>query len=481
MPHQKPAVHHASYLAANRAAYWRRQTWLLAAEINSGWWLSFWLPWVLFIGIAGTFALLWTRWQAPRLTGWTWGAIGAALLVAAVVAFLQARRSFESLAAARVLLEERLGLHARLSSAAAGVGQWPERRIDLDTRWPVRIRWQRMLLAILFVAGMLELATIVPIADAGAVERHTIESPTDAAVVTDWLDQLRREKAIDETSAEELAERVDSLLERPKDSWYEHATLEATGTLREQTAADLAQLARNLASAARAAEDLAAAERSPGDAASDDAASALAAAAGKLSRGGIRPGARAAERLGASRPDSLGDLSAEDLTALAEAFRDNRAALEAALAKGKNFDLSALGPDADDLLGGNCENCKPCGECERCKNGKACKHGRCAACAGRHAGRGGINRGPGEAPMRAGQEEDLATRRVEQIEAPTDIARAAAGELLEVVDGQHAVDEGAYQGPQVGGRAKLTGDGGGPTRVDNLLPREQDAVRRFFK
>jgi hypothetical protein len=83
--------------------------------------------------------------------------------------------------------------------------------------------------------------------------------------------------------------------------------------------------------------------------------------------------------------------------------------------------------------------------------------------------------------MRAGQEEDLATRRVEQIEAPTDIARAAAGELLEVVDGQHAVDEGAYQGPQVGGRAKLTGDGGGPTRVDNLLPREQDAVRRFFK
>ena len=54
--------------------------------------------------------------------------------------------------------------------------------------------------------------------------------------------------------------------------------------------------------------------------------------------------------------------------------------------------------------------------------------------------------------MRAGQEDDLATRRVEQIEAPTDIARAAAGELLEVVDGQHAVDEGAYSGPQAGGR-----------------------------
>ena len=477
MPTQTPTFHQPS----QRAAYWRRQTRLLAIQINSGWWLSLWLPWLLAIGTAGTFILLWTRWQAAHLMAWAWIAIAVALLLSAGVAWLQARRHFESLAAARVLLEERLGLHARLSSAAAGVGEWPERRIDLDLRWPVQIRWQRPLLAILLVAMMLTAATVVPIADAGAVERRTIESPTDVVVVTNWLDQLRREKAIDQTSANELTERIESILERPADTWYEHATLEAAGTLREQTAVDLAQMAQNLASAARAAENLAGAERSSADAAVEEAASTLAAAAGKLSAGGIRPAADTARRLGSAAPDALADLTPDELESLAEALRSNRAALEAALARAKDFDLSTLGPDADHLLDANCDDCTPCGECRECKDGKPCRKGRCVTCAGRRAGRGGINRGPGEAPMKAGREEDLATRRVEQIHSPTDIARAAAGELLEVVDGDHAVDEGAYQGPQAGGTAQGNGDGGGPTRIDNLLPREQDAVRRFFK
>jgi hypothetical protein len=77
--------------------------------------------------------------------------------------------------------------------------------------------------------------------------------------------------------------------------------------------------------------------------------------------------------------------------------------------------------------------------------------------------------------------EDLGATRRELVTAPTDIARSAAGELLDVVDAEHAVDESAYAGPQAGGSIAPTADGGGPSRVDNLLPREQDAVRRFFK
>ena len=80
-------------------------------------------PTALAIGIAGTFALLWARWQALELVPFAWGAIGVALVLAAVAAWFQSRPRFESVASARVLLEERLGLHARLSSAAAGVGE----------------------------------------------------------------------------------------------------------------------------------------------------------------------------------------------------------------------------------------------------------------------------------------------------------------------------------------------------------------------
>jgi phosphopantothenoylcysteine decarboxylase/phosphopantothenate--cysteine ligase len=43
-----------------------------------------------------------------------------------------------------------------------------------------------------------------------------------------WIDELQREKAIDERSAGAVNDRIEEILERPRDAWYEHATLEAT-------------------------------------------------------------------------------------------------------------------------------------------------------------------------------------------------------------------------------------------------------------
>ncbi|RLS83076.1 MAG: hypothetical protein DWI05_02180 [Planctomycetota bacterium] len=451
-------------------AHWERRARLLAAEINAGWWLSSWLPTALAIGLAGTFALLWARWQALELVPFAWGSIGVALVLAAVAAWFQSRPRFESVASARVLLEERLGLHARLSSAAAGVGDWPGRRIDLDGRWPVRIRATRPAMLLAMVGAMLAAAMVIPVADAGAFRRRAIEAPADAEIVSRWVDELQREEAIDKRSASDVNERIEAILERPRDAWYEHATLEAAGTLREQTAAELAALARNLAAAEQAAASLAA---SPAGSEKHRDSQALAAAARQLALGGMRPAGDAGEKLGKEAAEALADLSPEQLRELAAALRANRSKLKAALARAANFDLAALGPDSD------CEGCQPCGICQECREGKPCKKGACAACS--RAGRGGISRGPGEAPMKAGKEEDLGATRRELVTAPTDVERSAAGELLDVIDAEHAVDESAYAGPQVGGTIAPAADGGGPSRVDNLLPREQDAVRRFFK
>jgi len=455
---------------AAAAAHWERRARILAAEINAGWWLSSWLPTALAIGIAGTFAILWARFQAVETVTLVWGAIGVAFVAAAVVAWFQARPRFESVASSRVLLEERLGLHARLSSAAAGVGDWPGRRIDLDGRWPVRLRATRPALLVAIVGAMLALAMAIPVADAGAFRRQPIEAPADAEIVSRWVDELRREKAIDDPSADAVQERIDAILERPRDTWYEHATLEAAGTLREQTASDLATMARNLAAAERAAADLAAA---PSASEKQRDAKALADAARQLALAGMRPAGDAESMLGKAPPESLSELSPEQLRQLAGALRTNRSKLKAALARAQDFDLDALGPDTD------CEACKPCGVCKECRQGKPCKKGACAAC--RKAGRGGVDRGPGEAPMTAGAEEDLGATRRELVTAPTDLERSAAGELLDVVDAEHAVDESVWTGPQAGGSIAPSADGGGPSRVDNLLPREQDAVRRFFK
>lgn len=455
------------------AAHWERRARLLAAEINAGWWLSYWLPTVLVIGIAGTFALLWARWQAVELVPFAWGTIGVALVVAGVAAWFTSRPRFESVASARVLLEERLGLHARLSSAAAGVGDWPGRRIDLDGRWPVRIRATRPALLLSLVGAMLAAATAIPVADAGAFRRRAIEAPADAEIVSQWIDELRREEAIDNRSAGAVQERIEEILERPRDAWYEHATLEAAGTLREQTAAELAALTRNLTAAERAAASLAAAPSGAASVEKQRDSQALAAAARQLALGGMRPAGDAGKKLGKEAAEALADLSPEQLRELAVALRANRSKLKAALARAANFDLAALGLESD------CEGCQPCGTCQDCREGKPCKKGACAACS--RAGRGGINRGLGKAPMESGKEEDLGATRRELVTAPTDIERSAAAELLDVVDAEHAIDESAYSGPQAGGSIAPTADGGGPSRVDNLLPREQDAVRRFFK
>jgi hypothetical protein len=94
-------------------------------------------------------------------------------------------------------------------------------------------------------------------------------------------------------------------------------------------------------------------------------------------------------------------------------------------------------------------------------------------------GDGGIERGRGDAELTLGAENDLGTKRKERVTQPLDPDRAAPDELLAVVEGEHEIDKEAYTGPQAGGTAKK-GDGGSAVQVDNLLPGEQAAVRRFF-
>lgn len=458
---------------ARHAAHWRRRARLLALEINAGWWLDRWLPWALAVAVVGAFLLLWTRWHDASTVPAVWWSIAVAAGVAAIVAWVDARRRFVSPASARILLEERLGLDARLSAAAAGVGAWPGRRIDLDRQWPVVVRWRGPLVRSILPALILLGATIVPVADARAARGHAVERPADVATVERWNDELRRERAIDEASAAEVQQAVEKILDRPREAWYEHASLEAAAHLRERTAAGLAEMSRNLAEASRAAADLAAG----GNPESREARAVrerLAQAAAKLASGAVRPAGDPGSPL-AGGADTLGDLSPEELAALAEALAKNRAALRAALARAGTFDLDALGPDDD------AEMCDECRACEACRDGKPCdKSHPCRKCLASR-GRGAIQRGPGEAPMRAGRAPSLGSDRVEAVAGPTDVDRAAAGDLLEVVDGDPSRSEQpVWTGPAAGGDA-AAGEGSGPANVDALLPQEKEALRRFFK
>ena len=337
------------------------------------------------------------------------------------------------------------------------------------------VRWHAPLLRAIVPALVLAGAMVVPVADARAPREHAMERPADVAAVERWTDELRQERAIDEPSAADLEQAVEEILDRPREAWYDHASLEAAAHLRERTAAGLAEMSKNLAEASQAAAALGAAP-DPGSRDAEALRERLAEAAARLAAGAVKPAGDAAAKLGAEAAAALGELSPEQLAKLAEALGKNRAALREALARAGSFDLDALGPDEEE-----CQECEECEGCEECRDGKPCDKKRlCKTCLAKRRG-GAIQRGPGEAPMRAGREQDSGSERVEAVAGPTDIDRAAAGDLLEVVDGDPSrAEQPAWTGPAAGGTA-VAGEGSGPANVDALLPGEKQALRRFFK
>ena len=436
----------AAEIDAEAASFWQAAVTRLAREINLGWWLAGWLPWAVAVGLVGTFAMLYTRLRGGH-PGLVWTGIALALAAGAIVAWRRSRDRFETAASARVRLEEALGLKARLTAASAGVGSWPDRPAQHALVWPVRWRWQRPAAWAAVVAALLVIAARLPVADARSARRHAIERPTDARVVDSWLDELARQQAVDERSIERVRQRIAELMERPDDKWYEHASLEAAGTLKEQTAADLRELAENLAKAEQAAAKL----REMTDAVPQKLREALAKdlklAALALELGDFRPPADLAEMLRGIQGRDLAGLTPGECRGLCKKLRENRESLRKALAESPELALDGVA-----MLG---------------EDGVAMP------------GEGGVQRGRGDAELTLGAENDLGTKRKERVTQPLDPDRAAPDELLAVVEGEHEIDKEAYTGPQAGGTAKK-GDGGSAVQVDNLLPGEQAAVRRFF-
>ena len=56
------------------------------------------------------------------------------------------------------------------------------------------------------------------------------------------MEQLQKDQAIAPKAVDEVEKKIEELLSRPKDQWYEHASLEAAQHLRDQMGAALQEL-----------------------------------------------------------------------------------------------------------------------------------------------------------------------------------------------------------------------------------------------
>ncbi len=382
------------------------------------------------------------------------------LVVGGVFAWIAGRRRFESPDAARVRLEDALGLKTRLSAAAAGVGQWPA-PVTGKIAWPVRWRWQRPLAVLLFTVAMFVLATLVPISLGGTSKKHVIEKPTAVMDVEKWVQELRREESADEKSLEDVEKKIADLLQRPSENWYEHGSLEAAGNLKEQTASELRELAENLADAERAASAMQAMGDSIPQAVKDSLTKGLQEAAQGLTAGGMKPNEQLLQQLQQMHPSELGKLSKEQMKQLAEQLAKNSEALKKSLAQCPNFDPSGIPSEGD-------------GDGDGEGDGKGKKKGR--------PGKGGISRGRGDAELTLSNDEtNLDTKKTDTLKSMLDAERAAPGDTLAVTDGKHEVDKNAYQGPKQGGGINGTGDGGTAVWQDSLMPSERATLKKYFK
>jgi hypothetical protein len=445
------------------ARFWKAAARRLARRVNLGWWSERWLTWIMSVGLLGAVAVLLARWKPLVALPWIWGGICVVLVAGGVAAWLAIRRRCESADAARIRLEDAMGLKARLSAAEAGVGNWPQpvETISLPVRW----RWQRPVTVISLAGLMFLLAAFVPVTPALKDARHVIEKPSAVKDLEKWVEKLRQEKAVDEKSLDDLEKKMQDLLQRPSENWYEHGSLEAADNLKEQTEGQLRQMADNLADAERAASALSAMGESAPEAVKQALSDGLGAAAREMGSNGMKPGQQLLQQLqdAAGKGDLSNSLSPSAMKDLAKQLHDNESALQKALSESPGFDTSKI-PTAVFGKGKGSE-----GEQEGPDGDGA-------------PGRGGANRGRGDAPMAFKPDAtDLDTKKTETLPSHIDVQRIAPGDTLAVTDGKHQVDKNAYNGPKQGGNLQNTGDGGSAVWQNSLVPAEREALKKYFK
>lgn len=433
---------------------WQSALRRLVRRINLGWWLQCWVPLLLLACLTGAVVILVARSLLTAPMSWLPWCGPAVVLLTAGMAWLRARRFFESEETARVRLEDALGLHSGLTAARLGVAAWP----SLPEVLPLPVRWQpaKSMGVIAMSLLLLAAAMLVPITTQAKAGPRVIEKPSAVTQVENWVETLREKDAVDPKSLDEVEKQIEELVHRPQDQWYEHATLEAADHLRNETGKMLQELGAQMEQSRGSLAALAEAGAQAGEEAKSGLSKQAADNLNGLRSGAMKAGGELADQLRGLDPNALNNLSKEQMQQLANRLKQNADALREALANAPQFDFK---------------------ECARClSEGEEGTRGE-----GEGPGKGGVSRGRGDADLTVKKDEtQLGTKKSEDLAGMLDVERIAPGDLIGTSDGRQKVDESAYRGPASGGEAG-TGEGGAAIRQNQLLPAERNTLKRYFK
>ena len=435
------------------ARFWNRTARRLAWRVNAAACGEHATTPALFVCALGAVALLVGRRQAIPAGRFALPIAGA-LLLCAIYAGWRARRGFFTTAAALVELDVALGLKARLTSAAAGVGPWPP--IPGDGPRVVRWRVSRLLVPPGFAAALLLVAGFIPISKAKTAPPGAVQPPADWEEMDEWLKALQQEELARPEALEAWEERLSRLRQQPESVWYAHASLEAGDTLHQQLELGLRSMSEDLDEAADALEPMESVGGKGHDAKATGADAQLERALQRLEAGRVPLHPNLLSQLKSAQGAGRRSMSMAEIEKLRRRLREG-----AGFCRLKIRECEAGHKDCTAAF------------CRRGGSGKNNGKGRAAA--------GGVGRGPGEAPMMLSDDPSrTGSARLEGL-SNEDMQHAALGDTLGTSRTGHEVDRRSPASLAAGGRVTTAPAGGEAVWHDALTPEEQRVLQRYFK
>lgn len=434
--------------------WWLSQAKLTSRRINLAWWLESLAAPLIFSGLIGAVALLVIRNRAIELPSSLLAMIigGSVIVVAAICWFIASRR-FEKPESSLVRLEATMELKNALSAASAGVAPWPtpSPQVDPGVRW----HWPRLVVPPLAALALLAAGLLIPVSSAKAPATPP-EQPQAWKQLDSSLEHLSKEELVDEKYLEEARRKLDELKAQKEEQWFSHSSLEATDSLKKEHRSEMDRVEQELERAQKALESL---EKNAGtnQAEKERQLNEFQQALQGLQNGAMKPNPQLLEQLKQLDPQKLGQLSKEQMQQLRENLKKNAEGLKQGQGEGQGDDWT------DELLADESGEGKGQGN----KPGEG-------------PGKGGVNRGPGHDPGVLGDEKDaLETGDLTSVES-RDLSNALPGDLLQLQDGEHEVDQSGSRITQ-GGNTDATGAGGDRVWRDSLDPGEQRTLKKFFE
>lgn len=445
-----------------REHQWRRLARRTALRLNAAWLLDRLNPWLLGAALVASVALLCLRTVAPfvREDRVLFLGMGAALLLAVlVVGWIFARRRFVGEDEALVRLEDWLELDNALSSARAGVGDWPElpdsaKLASAGYAW----RAPQAVLPAALASALLAAALWIPVPRFQAAVAPPAHEPTSWEQMDQWLGTVEEQEVVEEEAIEEYREGLAELRDQPEEDWFGHGSLEASDSLRESLRRDMEGLAMDLGATARNLE-------------------ALEHHAAELSQTGR-------EQLIREYEEALASLEGGGLP-LDETLRKQLAGLDPEqLAQGR---IGQLSPEQMEALRESLgQACQGIGSLEGFGEGEGEGQGETLAALlerlgrkpGTGPGRGGIARGRGDAPLHYGDKSEAEGGKLEHL-PEGDKSELLPGDLVGSGESEHE-EPSSEKGGRQGGAVSSAGRGGEAVWRDELMPAEREVLKRFF-